>query len=124
MTDGDGFTEAKREEYLGHLAAGMMRGAAAYVIGLQRSIVDGYISEHPDYALAVAEAEETATEHVQEAIYHAAVSGSVPAAKLWLTIRGVIRRPRSPRPGGGAAPDPHGPPSESEVGALLDELDG
>jgi predicted methyltransferase MtxX (methanogen marker protein 4) len=79
-------------EFLEHMRAGMRRGAAAEVMGFTRREVLDYIDSNAEFELAVLDAEGLATEHVEEALYQAAVSGSVPAAKLWLELR----RPKAP----------------------------
>jgi len=102
------FDADARAAFLEHLRGGMMLGAAAYVLKVPRAEVEGTIAEDPDFALAVREAEATATEHVQEAVYQAAVSGNVQAAKLWFAIKGNLpgrtgapRSPSTPPPSGG-----------------------
>jgi hypothetical protein len=87
------FTKAKQEEFLEHMRQGMRRGAAAYAIGLERKLVLDFILDHEDFEARVLDAEGEATEHVEEAIYQAAVSGSVPAAKLWMDMRKPKRSP-------------------------------
>lgn len=80
-------TTDQQEEFLEHMRNGMRRGAAANAMGLARKVVLDYISEHEDYETLVLDAEGEATEHVEEALYQAAVSGSVSAAKLWFALR-------------------------------------
>lgn len=65
----------------------MRRGAAAEAMGLSRREVLDEIAEDPELERDVLDAEGEATEHVEEAIYQAAVSGSVAAAKLWMDLR-------------------------------------
>lgn len=117
MADGT-FDAAARAAFLDHLRGGMMLGAAAYVLQLPRHVVEGYIAEHADYALEVADAKATATEHVQEAVYQAAVSGNIQAAKLWFTLSG-----RVPRSGGGSAPPPSPDAGDADLGAAMAELE-
>jgi len=99
-----------RAAFLEHLRGGMLIGAAAYVLKVPRAEVEGVIAEDADFALAVREAEATATEHVQEAVYQAAVSGNVQAAKLWFALKGSLPgrtgAPRSPSPTPPAGVDP------------------
>jgi hypothetical protein len=83
---------AQQAEFLEHMRAGMRRGAAAEVLGLTRREVLDFIADNDEFELAVLDAEGMATEHVEEALYQAAVSGSVPAAKLWLELR----KPKEP----------------------------
>jgi hypothetical protein len=113
------FDADARAAFLEHLRGGMLLGAAAYVLKIPRATIEGYVSEHPDYALEVREAEATATEHVQEAVYQAAVSGNIQAAKLWFGLRGRL-------PGrSGVSRPPSTPPAgddDPELGAALSDL--
>lgn len=107
------FPKDKQDAYLQSIREGMRRGAAADIVfnpgesnpTLRRQVRD-YIEEHPDFERLVLDAEVDATENVEEALYQAAVSGNVSAAKTWLEIiRGpaakpaVSGRPSSPSPG-------------------------
>ena len=56
-------------------------------MGLERRDVLDEIAEDEEFEREVLDAEGEATEHVEEAVYQAAVSGSVAAAKLWLELR-------------------------------------
>jgi len=82
------FTKNQQIEFLSMIREGMQRGAAADVLGLNRRQTRDYIAENRDFELAVLDAEVDATEHVREALYQAAVSGSVSAAKIWLEMHG------------------------------------
>jgi hypothetical protein len=86
------FNSAKRDEFLTHMRAGMQRGAAAEALGLTRMEVVAYIGAHEDYEAEVLDAEARASEHVMEALFQAAVSGHVPAGKLWLELKGFAHR--------------------------------
>jgi len=90
-------TEAQQVEFLEHLRNGMRRGAAAYAMGLTRMEVADFIAEdgNEDFEKAVLDAEGEAHEHVEEAIWQAAVSGSVAAARLWLSLK---KKPESNMP--------------------------
>jgi hypothetical protein len=88
----------EQAEFLEHMRSGMRRGAAAEAMGYTRLDVIAFIRPHPDFESAVIDAEELATEHVEEALYQAAVSGSVPAAKLWLERARPQRRYVAPAP--------------------------
>ena len=90
--------EEQQQEFLEHMRSGMRRGAAAEVMDLTRLEVQDYIRSDPDFERRVVDAEELATEHVEEALYQAAVSGSVPAAKLWLDRARPQRRPVPTQP--------------------------
>lgn len=104
-------TTAQQEEFLEHMRAGMRRGAAAEVLGLTRMEVMTFIRENSGFEEQVLDAEGLATEHVEEALYQAAVSGSVPAAKLWLDLK----RPRH------ASPPMAAPPDEDNVTSAMDD---
>jgi hypothetical protein len=77
---------SQQADFLEHMRAGMRRGAAAEVLGLTRREVLDFIDSDAEFELQVLDAEGLATEHVEEALYQAAVSGSVAAAKLWLDM--------------------------------------
>lgn len=81
------FTKPLQEQYLDHLKNGMRRGAAAEVLGLPRKLVLDHIALHDDFEAKVIDAEAEATEHVEEALYQAAISGNVAAAKIWLDYK-------------------------------------
>jgi hypothetical protein len=85
------FNAERRAEFLTHMRNGMQRGAAAEAMELTRKEVIDYIGAHEDYEALVLDAEARATEHVQEALFQAAVSGHVHAAKLWLELTGKMR---------------------------------
>lgn len=106
--------EQQRDDFLEHMRAGMRRGAAAELLGLTRMGVLDYIASNDDFRLAVEDAEGMATEHIEEALYQAAVSGSVPAAKIWLELKR--------RQGTGNLPvlyDPDVPTDDAEFDELL-----
>jgi len=87
------FTAGRRDDFLEHLRAGMRRGAAAEELGLTRKLVLEYIATHEAYELLVLDAEGEASEHVEEALFQAAVSGNVAACKLWMDLRKPRRAP-------------------------------
>jgi hypothetical protein len=109
------FTRAKQDEFLEYLRAGMQRGAAADALGLSRIKVREFILSNKAYERFVLDAEVDATEHVQEALYQAAVSGSVAAAKTWLEFHPHTNPVAPSRP----AP---APPSSSDPFADLDNV--
>lgn len=80
-------TSAQKAQFCEHMRSGMRRGAAAEAMGYERGQMLEWIAEDESFEADVLEAEGHATEHVEEALYQAAVSGSVPAAKLWLELR-------------------------------------
>jgi len=108
------FSLALQQEFLHHLRQGMRRGAAAELLGFSRMTVIDYIEEHPDFEKKVLDAEGEANEHVEEALYQAAVSGNVAAARAWLELRPA---PRSDMPLGGSQvppPEPTDPLEDEE----------
>lgn len=94
------FTPSKQDEFLAHLRAGMRRGAAAETMKISRQTVLNFIDDHPDFEKRVLDAELEATEHVEEALYQAAISGNVAACRVWLELRGggAVRTPTARRP--------------------------
>lgn len=111
------WNKEQRAEYLEHIRAGMRRGAAADAMGLNRRQVREYIEGDPEFEKAVLDGEVDATEHVEEALYQAAVSGNVSAAKTWLEMRGG--KPAAPAAGRPPAP---GDPDEDDGFAALDRV--
>lgn len=79
--------DAEKLEFLGHMRAGMRRGAAAEAMGFTRRHVIEVIEGDPEFEADVIDAEDMATELVEEALFQSAVTGSVSAAKLWLELR-------------------------------------
>jgi hypothetical protein len=115
-----GFGPPKREEYLGHIRAGLMRGKAAEMMGFKRKTILDWIEGNPEFAELVEDAERERNEHVDEAIFHAAISGSVQAAKLWWERLGLMPEKRG-RPPSTAPPDmpsPTRPDEDDEEDAL------
>lgn len=108
------FTVAKQEEFLEHLRNGMRRGACAQLLGFTRMTIVNFIEDHPEFEKRVLDAEGQATEHVQEALYQAAVSGNVSAARAWLEL--FPNRAVHP-----AVPMPHVPPPEPREAPEEDE---
>jgi hypothetical protein len=62
---------------------------------LTRLQVADYIEADDEFRHRVEDAESEAAEHVEEAIFQAAVSGSVAAARLWMNMR---KKPESQLP--------------------------
>lgn len=110
------FTVALQEEYLQHLRDGMRRGAAAELLGFSRMTVINYIEDHAAYERRVLDAEGEATEHVEEALFQAAVSGNVSAARAWLELRPKQRLDLSLR-------GPQTPPQEPTEAPERDDED-
>jgi len=81
------FTLALQQDFLKHLRQGMRRGATAELLGFSRMTVINYIEDHPQFEKQVLDAEGEANEHVEEALYQAAVSGNVAACRAWLELR-------------------------------------
>lgn len=86
--------DAEKAEFLQNLREGMQRGAATDAVfhaddPKRRRQMRDYILETPEFEKACQDAEVEATEHVFEAMYQAAVSGNVAAAKAWIELRGL-----------------------------------
>ena len=96
---------AHQQKFLQHLREGMRRGATAELLGFSRMSVMTYIEDHPDFEKQVLDAEGEATEHVEEALFQAAVSGNVAACRAWLELRmgprptQTLQSPQMPPPG-------------------------
>jgi hypothetical protein len=101
-----GFTPKKREEFLNHIRGGVMRGKAAEMMGFKRKPILDYIDGDPEFLELVEDAERERNEHVDEAIFHAAISGSVQAAKAWWERLGLIPERRGRPPGPTTGPPP------------------
>lgn len=105
------FTQAKQALFLAHVGNGMRRGKAAEAIGLHRGTVADYIEDHPEFEKVVLRAEDEANENVEEALYQAAISGNVAAARTWLELRAPERR-GTQQQGAGVPPPPPGDDDE------------
>jgi hypothetical protein len=123
-----GIIKARQEEFLQHIRDGLPRGSAADMIEFSRTRMRDLIEEHPEWEKLVLDAEIDATEHVQEALYQAAISGSVAAAKTWLELKGVgIAKAKQGRPPklrddpeiGEAAPPQAHPPTFDELDNVM-----
>ena len=75
------------EELLALLRRGIRRGAAAEELGFDRAALGLYLEAKPEFAGRVVQAEADANELVEEALFQAAASGNVQAARLWLERR-------------------------------------
>lgn len=82
-----GFTKAKQGVYLQHVRQGMRPGAAAEAMGFDRDAILDYSTENEELKELLTKAEREATEHVEEALFQAAVSGNITAARIWLDMR-------------------------------------
>lgn len=91
-----GFTEEKREEFLTEVRQGMRPGAAAEYVGCNRRDILEFIEMDVDFAKEVHFAEIEATELVEEALFQAAASGNVSAARVWLEMRGKMPQKAPP----------------------------
>lgn len=81
------FSEPKRERYLELLREGGRRHQSARDVGVQPSTVARFAREHPEFALAIDEAEMEANQIVEDALFQAATSGNVVACQVWLYNR-------------------------------------
>jgi hypothetical protein len=80
-------TPDQQDEFLDHLRNGLTWSAAAYAMDLTRLDVADFIAEDEHFHHRVEDAQAEAQDHVDEAIFQAAVSGSVAAARLWMNMR-------------------------------------
>lgn len=78
------FTKAKQAECADLVRKGMRPGAAAEALGFTRDECFTLLEENEDFAELITLATKEATEHVEEALFQAAVSGNVTAARIWL----------------------------------------
>jgi hypothetical protein len=87
--------------------------------------VMNFIEEHPEFERQVSDAEGQANEHVEEALFQAAVSGNVSACRAWMELRGGVL-PAMARGGPQTAPErPTGPsePDEDELFGNVTRMD-
>ena len=108
------FTLAPQLEFLTHLRAGMRRGAAAELLGFNRMTVMDFIEDHPEFEKKVLDAEGQANEHVEEALYQAAVSGNVAAARAWLELRPSLTSDMALTRSQAPPPEPTDPSDDGE----------
>src|SRR5690349_5830109 len=85
--------KATQEEILQHTRNGMRPGAAAEQVGLSRPDFYDDLDDDEEFKHRVDKAEREATEHVEEALYQAAVSGNVTAGRIWLERRDPPKQP-------------------------------
>lgn len=117
-----GFTKPKQERFLQHIREGMRRGPAADQIGFDRIKIRDFIAADETFRKLVENAEIDATENVEEALYQAAISGSVPAAKAWIDLKGE-KREKPPRAEKDVPPaDEDDIPVDSDPWAELDNV--
>ena len=83
--------EKKKGAYLELLRQGVLRGAAAEAIKVDRTTIWRWIKEDPEFAAAVEAAEMSAIEAVEDALYKAALEGNVVAMQVILYNRAPYR---------------------------------
>lgn len=90
MSAPKGFNRAKREAFLTHLRFGMRRGVAADQedVQIDRFKLRAFIAEDDAFRARVEDAEVDALELIEEALFQAAQSGNVTAAKHWIALKG------------------------------------
>lgn len=76
-----------REELLRLLAEGQSRRAAAQQVGIEPEALRWAEIINPGWEQAMRRAEAEADSKVEQALFEAATSGNVPAAKLYLEVR-------------------------------------
>jgi hypothetical protein len=77
----------RQQRFLGALATGLSRTAAARAVGIGLSTVQRWRQEDPSFDAACLEAEEVAAEPVEQALYAAACRGEPWAVQMWLRHR-------------------------------------
>ena len=107
------FSEQQQERFLDELRNGVRRGMAADTVELPRPFVREYIRTHDDFAAKIDDAELDALENVEEAVYQAAISGNVQAAKMWLDYK-------NPRRGSAPVDLPGVDPMDDELQRMID----
>ncbi len=81
------FTRIKQEYFLGCLRLGMRRGEAAKCVGISRQQAMNYASAVPEYMKAIEEAEMSANDLMEDALWKTGIEGNVIAQKFWLLNR-------------------------------------
>lgn len=77
--------------YLAHLERGLRRSAAREAVDVSVSVVNRWRNEDPEFFEAELQAEETAAEKVEDALYQSAVNGNTQAQLYWLKNRAPKR---------------------------------
>ena len=80
-------TAEQQDEFLDHMRNGLTWSAAAYAMEMTRLEWTDFIAEDDLFRHRVEDAQAEAQDHVDEAIFQAAVSGSVAAARLWMNMK-------------------------------------
>lgn len=81
------FDKEMQAKFCDCIARGLRISQAAQSCGINRSTYLDYYSADPEFKRAVDEAEEAATDRVENALFEAAVSGDVKAQTVWLFNR-------------------------------------
>lgn len=85
------FGAKKRAAYLEALRRGLRRGLAAKQAGIHRETARLAYNGDPEFAAAVELAELDSCEPIEDAMYQAALAGSVVAIQVWLYNRSPTR---------------------------------
>lgn len=81
------FTDKRRMAFIEAIEGGMRRGVAARKIGVHPNTIIRWMAQSPKFKEAVDAAERIANDHIEDALYEAAVSGNVVAIQVWLYNR-------------------------------------
>ena len=81
------FNEVRQNKYLAALRRGVSRGKAARQSGVSAALVCLYRQAHPEFASVENDAEDEATDAVENALHKAAIAGNVTACQVWLYNR-------------------------------------
>lgn len=81
------FDKEMQAKFCDCIARGLRISQAARSCGINRSTYNDYYSSDPEFKRAVDEAEEAATDTVENALFEAAVGGDVKAQQVWLFNR-------------------------------------
>lgn len=81
------FDKEMQAKFCDCIAHGLRISQAARSCGINRATYNDYYSSDPEFKRAVDEAEEAATDSVENALFEAAVGGDVKAQQVWLFNR-------------------------------------
>lgn len=85
------FDTIKKDAYLAKLRCGGRRMASAREVGVDPRTVEKHMQKYPSFAEEVSRAEMEANQHVEHALFNAALSGNTTAIQVWLYNRSPDR---------------------------------
>lgn len=77
--------------YLAHLERGLRRSAARQAVDVSVAVVNRWRNEDPEFMEQELQAEETAAEQVEDALFQSAINGNTQAQLYWLKNRAPKR---------------------------------